>query len=88
MKPFNERVHDFNEILVAAQKEHGVSLYAANIVLKNGEVIPLVRVSDNLAGETVPVPQNAYENQSQGRSSAGEEASTNAPKSGHSGRRK
>lgn len=43
---FNQRVEAFNKEIFGLQKKHGVNLYAANVVLKNGEVAPLVRVAD------------------------------------------
>ena len=42
---FQEKVDLFNTRMVELQKEYGLSLYAANIVLKNGEVVPMVRVA-------------------------------------------
>ena len=64
MNPFEQRVAAFNEAVVTLQKQYSVILYAANVVLKNGEVAPMVRVSDNVETATItPVKEKAYDDQ-------------------------
>jgi len=43
---FEIRKEKFDTELGKLIKKYEVSLYAANIVLQNGEVIPMVKVSD------------------------------------------
>lgn len=64
MEPFEQRVAAFNQAVIALQKQYGVVLYAANVVLKNGEVAPMIRLSDNIEKATVaPVKEKAYDDQ-------------------------
>lgn len=50
---FENRVKQFNGELEKLQNKLAVKIYAANCVLKNGEVLPLIRVTDNLQIEFV-----------------------------------
>lgn len=74
METFEKRVEAFNAGIMDLQKQHGVVLYAANIVLRNGEVAPMVRVADANDPNVVKAKEKAYENKAKGRSSAGKEA--------------
>jgi len=74
METFEQRVEAFNAGIMDLQKQHNVVLYAANVVLKNGEVAPMVRVADATDPSIVKAKEKAYENKAKGRSSAGEKA--------------
>ena len=50
---FDNRANQFNQELEKLQKKFVVRLYAANCVLKNGEVLPLIRITDDLRIEFV-----------------------------------
>lgn len=69
---FNVRAQAFNEEILKLQHKHGVTLYAANVVLKNGEVAPLVRLADATDQSFEMVKnENAYEETNQGKSKKG-----------------
>jgi len=50
---FEARTEEFNKEFQTLQERYAVKIYAANCVLKNGEVIPLIRVVDDLKLEIV-----------------------------------
>lgn len=56
-KGFEARANSFNEDFGKLQQKYAVKLYAANCVLKNGEVIPLIRLTDDLKLEFVGDPK-------------------------------
>lgn len=75
---FNQRAQAFNEEILKLQHKHGVTLYAANVVLKNGEVAPLVRLADATDQSFEMVKnENAYEDKPATGSGAGKKASKN-----------
>lgn len=47
LRGLETRAKAFNNELAILQKKHAVKIYAANCVLKNGEVAPLVRLADD-----------------------------------------
>lgn len=47
-KKFEDRVKEFDLEVIKLQDKYNIKLYAANIVLKNGEVAPMLRLFDNL----------------------------------------
>ena len=46
MEDFTKRSKEFNKGFLLLQQKYKVAIYAANVVLKNGEVAPLVRIAD------------------------------------------
>lgn len=46
MKKFEERKSGYEEALEKIGEEFGISLYAANVVMPNGEVLPMVKMVD------------------------------------------
>ena len=57
---FQERLQAFQTELANLEKKYQVRLYAANVRLQNDEVLPLMRVIDNLRPETSePTKQDA-----------------------------
>ena len=54
---FQSRVEKFNEEFEKLQKKYAIKLYAANCVLKTGEVIPLIRAADDLKIDFVSAPK-------------------------------
>jgi len=49
MKTFAERNEAMNKDIQLLQEKHKINIYAANVVMPNQEVIPVIRVSDMLA---------------------------------------
>ncbi len=76
MENFDKRAGEFNRGILELQKKHGVSLYAANVVLKNGEVAPMVRLADvNKNQEMIINPsEKNNENKSKRRNSRNKKA--------------
>ena len=68
---FEERSGAFNQEILRLQKKYKVTLYAANTVLKNNDVAPMVRLGD------MEQQEKAYENSPENGAGANKKASKN-----------
>jgi hypothetical protein len=59
---FQERSNNFQLDIEKLQKKYDVALYAAQVVLQNGEIATLIKLRDLLPQETVIEPTKTYEN--------------------------
>ena len=59
---FQERSNNFSIDLEKLQKKYDVQLYAAQVVLQNGEIATLIKLRDLLPQDTVIEPTKTYEN--------------------------
>lgn len=46
MLKFEERKSKFEKDLMALSKKYSIDLYAANVVLPGGEVMPMIKLAD------------------------------------------
>lgn len=53
MTNFEQRSEEFQKELVPLQKKCGLEIYAAQVVLQNGEIVTLIKLRDLLPVSTV-----------------------------------
>lgn len=71
---FQQRSEQFQQEIDQLQKKYSVQLYAAYVLLQNGEMMPLIKLKDLLPQDTIVDLEKKYENKPKTRSVASEKA--------------